>query len=312
MNLTRQLEVIGGIRYTHDHKALDAVIQPTNLDTNVTTTTVYLDPTSRSAPRVTYTDTSYRAKLVYHPAPNIMLYGGYGKGFRAGGYNPFLVQAPYSPEILKSWEIGTKGDLFDRHLSYSLAAYRNNYTNLQLRGGVPNGGAIITNAGASRIKGIEAELTARPIDGVRLTANGAYTHAVFTSFPLAFDSLNTPVNATGNVLPRTPKWQYFVQAEKDFQVGDTWIVTAEANYRWRSKYYFLFTNQNDPTWVDGAHGLLGARITAHPADSRMSFSVFGTNLTNTRQLDTAAVTFSYPQVGLNKPRVIGVSGEYRF
>ena len=312
LNVTRQLQVIGGIRYTHDHKALDAVIQPTNLDTAVTTTTVYLDPTTKAPPRVTYTDTSYRAKLVYHPTSNLMIYGGYGKGFRAGGYNPFLVQSPYAPETLKSLEIGTKGDLLDRALSFALAAYRNNYTNLQLRGGVPNGGAIITNAGASRIKGIEAELTARPVDGLRLTANGAYTHAVFTRFPLAFDSLNRPVDATGNVLPRTPKWQYFVQAEKDFELSADWVLTAEANYRWRSKYYFLFTNQDDPTWVDGSHGLLGAPLTAHNADSRLSFSVFGTNLTNARQIDTAAVTFSYPQVGLNKPRVVGVSGEYRF
>ena len=89
-------------------------------------------------------------------------------------------------------------------------------------------------------------------------------------------------------------------------------MTAEANYRWRSRIYFLFTNQTDPTWQDKGHGELGARLTAHTADSRMSFSVFGTNLTNARIINTAAVTFSYPQVGLNKPRVLGISGEYRF
>jgi hypothetical protein len=45
--------VIGGIRYTHDHKALDAIIAPTNLDTGVTTSSAYLDPDTHAAPRVT-------------------------------------------------------------------------------------------------------------------------------------------------------------------------------------------------------------------------------------------------------------------
>jgi len=29
-------------------------------------------------------------------------------------------------------------------------------------------------------------------------------------------------------------------------------------------------------------------------------------------INTAAVTFSYPQVGLNKPRTIGASAEFKF
>lgn len=312
VDLTRNFQVIGGIRYTHDHKSLNAVIQPTNLDTNVTITTPYLDPVTKTPPGVTYTDVSYRAKLVWHPTPDIMIYGGYGRGFRSGGYNPFLLQGPYSPEILKSWEVGSKGDFFDRALSYSLSAYTNDYSNLQLRGGVPSGGAIITNAGRSRIKGVELEFTARPAQGLRLTANGSYTDAKFTSFPLAFDSLNHPVDATGNKLPRTPAFQYFVAGEKDLALSSDWVLTAEANWRWRGRIYFLFTNQQDPTWSDKPGGELGLRLTAHSADSRVSGSIFATNVTNERIINTAAVTFSYPQVGLNKPRVIGASAEYRF
>ena len=305
-NLTDKLQAIAGVRYTHDRKRLDAIIQPTNLDTNVTTTTPYA-PT----PAI-YTDTSYRAKLVYRPVSGVMLFAGYGKGFRAGGYNPFALQVPYNPETNKSAEIGAKADLFDRRVSLSASAYRNNYTNLQLRAGVPTGGAIITNAANSRIKGVEFEVTARPIDSVRLTANGAYTNAYFTSFPTARDTLDKPTDATGNKLPRTPQWQYFLAGEKDFTLTGNWVLTAEANWRWRDKIYFYFTNQNDQPWLDGAGGELGARLTAHTPDSRLAISLFGTNLTNERIINTAAITFSYPQVGLNKPRVIGLSGEYRF
>lgn len=305
-NLTSRLQVIGGVRYTNDEKKFDALILPTNLDTRVTTRTVY-------APRAaTWEDTSYRGKLVWKPTDELMLYGGYGKGFRAGGYNPFAVQAPYAPETNKSAEIGAKGELLDRRLSFSLAAYRNEYSNLQLRAGVPTGGAIITNAADSLIKGVEVEVSARVGNGFRLTANGAYTDAYFTSFPTARDTLDRPVDASGNKLPRVPEWQFFVAAEKDFTINDGLELTAEANYRWRDRIYFFFTDQNAQPWQDPPGGELGARISLHTPDARRSLSLFATNILDQRIINTAAVTFSYPQVGLNKPRVIGLSGEFRF
>jgi iron complex outermembrane receptor protein len=305
-HLTDTLSVIGGIRYTHDWKRLDATINPTNLDTNVTTHQIYAPPSD------VWTDTSYRAKIVYQPSRHLMMFAGYGRGFRAGGYNPFALQAAYAPETNTSWEAGVKGDLIDRRLTFSLTAYRNNYTNLQLRAGVPTGGAIITNAAAARIKGVELEMTARPANGTRLTGNLAYTDAVFTSFPTARNTLDQPVDATGNVLPRTPKWQFYVSGEQDFQLGNSLLLTAEANYRWRDRVYFFFTDQTAQPWQDPPGGELGARLTIHPQDDHWSFSLFGTNLTNARIINTAAVTFSYPQVGLNKPRVFGASAEFRF
>ncbi|QNA86454.1 TonB-dependent receptor [Sphingomonas sp. So64.6b] len=305
-NITDQFSVIGGIRYTEDTKRLVSTIRATNLDTNVSTVTPY------SPPQAKWTDTSYRAKLVYKPSRDLMFFAGYGKGFRAGGYNPFAVQVPYAPETNKSFEIGSKGELLDGALSFSLAAYRNKYSNLQLRAGVPTGGAIITNAAEALIKGVELEMTARPADGTRLTGNVAYTDAKFTSFPTARNTLDQPVDASGNTLPRTPKWQFFVSAEQDFAIGSSFLLTAEANYRWRDRIYFFFTDQNSQPWQDPPGDELGARLTLKPIDERWSFSVFGTNLTNSRIINTAAVTFSYPQVGLNKPRVIGVSTGFKF
>jgi len=304
--ITPQVSVIGGVRYTEDKKRLLSNIIATNLDTNVSTTTPY------SPPRATWTDWSYRAKLVYKPIPDLTFFFGYGKGFRAGGYNPFAVQVPYAPETNKSWEAGAKGDLLDGALTFSLAAYRNDYANLQLRAGVPTGGAIITNAAEALIKGVELEMTARPTPGTRLTGNLAYTDARFTSFPTARNTLDQPVDATGNILPRTPKWQFYAAAEQDFALGSALKVTAEVNYRWRDTIYFFFTDQNVQPWQDGPGAELGARLSLHPSSNRWSVALFGTNLTNARIINTAAVTFSYPQVGLNKPRVIGLSTEFKF
>lgn len=301
---TDQLSIIGGVRYTQDEKRIDGFIRPTNFTTGVRTSTLY-------AGRTSYENTSYRLKVQYSPTEDIMLFLGYGTGFRAGGYNPFALQPPYAPERISSWEGGVKADLFERRLSLSLTGYHNIYENLQLRAGVPTGGAIITNAAEAEINGVEFEATARPTDTLRLSGNIAWTDAAFTSFPRARNIFDVEVNASGNTLPRTPRWQYFVSATQD-PLGDGSVITAEANYRWRGEIFFFFTDQNLPTWRDDAGGELGARLSWRDPSQNWQVALFGTNLTNERLINTAAVTFSYPQVGLNKPRVFGVSLERRF
>jgi iron complex outermembrane receptor protein len=304
-SVTDDLQVVGGVRYTRDSKHLNGGITVTNFGTHLVTNTPYLPPTS------TWSDTTYRAKLVYHPMRNLMFFAGYGTGFRAGGYNDFAVQAPFAPEKNDSYEAGAKGDFFDRKLSLSLSGYHNKYTNLQLRAGVPSGGAIITNAANSNINGFELELTASPFADTRFAANTSYTDAKFASFPRAVDVFNHFVDAGGNVLPNAPKWQYFVSAARDFVLKNGWMLTADANYRWRDTIYFYFTNQDAATERDGPGGTFNARVSLKP-NNTWTLAAFGTNLTNARIVTTDVITFSYPEVGLNQPRSFGVTAEAHF
>ena len=120
------------------------------------------------------------------------------------------------------------------------------------------------------------------------------------------------VNTSGNVLPNAPRWQFFISAAQDFPLSNGWLLTASANYTWRDTIYFYFTNQNAQTEHDGPGGTLNARLTLKTGANGWSASVFATNLTNARIITTDAITFSYPEVGLNEPRAIGVSVERRF
>ncbi|WP_174292166.1 TonB-dependent receptor, partial [Sphingomonas bacterium] len=305
-NITHNLQIIGGVRYTDDEKQLNGGIQVTNLVTNAVTLTPYTPvPISQKS-------TTFRGKLVYHPTSNIMLYAGYGTGFRAGGYNDFAVQAPYLPERNKSIEAGAKGDLFDRKLSFSLAGYHNDYTGLQLRAGVPAGGAIITNAGSAVINGFELELTARPAANTRLSANTSYTDATFNSFPRAVDLFNNFVDASGNTLPNAPRWQFFVQAAQDFPLRNDWIVTAAANYRWRDTIYYYFTNQDAATLRNGPGGTLNLRASIKSPDDKWSLAAFVNNVVDKRIVTTDVITFSYPELSLNQPRAAGIAIQRKF
>ena len=305
-NFTDQLQVIGGARYTQDDKTLRGGIRVTNQTTGVVTNTPYNPPTD------SWDSTTYRAKLVYKPSRNLTFYAGYGTGFRAGGYNAFAVQPAFAPEEIKSYEVGAKGDLFQRRLGYSVTAYQNDYTNLQLRAGVPTGGAIITNAADSEIKGFEAELNARPFERTRLSANMSYTDAIFSSFPRAVDVFNAFVDASGNRLPNAPELQYFVSAAQDFPLANGWTLTADANYRWRDEIFFYFTNQDAPTFRDDPGGQLNGRVSVQSPDEKWTFAAFVSNLTDSRLVTTDVITFSYPEVSLNIPRTFGVALERRF
>lgn len=311
-NILDNLQLIGGIRYSNDKKHLVGGIAVTNQDTNVVTTTPYILSGQTTSPQHSWSDVTYRVKLVYHPIPNLMLYAGYGTGFRAGGFNDFAVQAPFSPETNASFEAGTKGDFFERKLSVSLTGYHNDYDNLQLRAGVPSGGAIITNAAKAVINGFELELNARPFERTRLSANAAYTDATFSSFPAAVDIFSHFVDASGNSLPNSPKWQFFLSAAQDFPVSDRWLLTAEANYRWRDTIYFYFTNQDAASLRDGPGGSLNTRVSLKDNSGKWTVSAFINNLTDARIVSTDVVTFSYPEVGLNEPRVFGISAERHF
>jgi iron complex outermembrane receptor protein len=303
--VTDQFQIIGGVRYSHDHKDLNSGIQVTNTITGAVTNTPYVGSAS-------WADTTYRVKAVYHPITDVMLFIGYGTGFRAGGYNDFAVQPPFAPETNASLEGGIKGDFLDRRLSLSFTAYQNEYKNLQLRAGVPTGGAIITNAGASEIKGFEFEVNARPFEHTVISANTAYTDAYFKTFPKAVDIFNNFVNAAGNSLPNAPKWAAFASIGQEFPLRNGWMAVAEANFRWRDKIYFYFTNQNATPWYDGAGGTVGARVSLHSPDNKWTFAAFGSNLNNARIVQTDVVTFSYPEVSLNEPRVFGISVDRRF
>jgi iron complex outermembrane receptor protein len=305
-NVTDQFQIIGGARYSKDKKKLVAGINVTNLDTLVVTKTPYT-PAPDS-----WHDVTYRVKGVYHPTDNLMLFLGYGTGFRAGGYNDFAVQAAYAPEKNKSWEGGIKGDFLDKRLNLSLTAFKNDYTNLQLRAGVPSGGAIITNAGSSDIKGFEVEVNATPVEHVRLSANGSYTDAVFKSFPKAVDLFNAFVDASGNVLPNAPKRQFFVSAARDFPLDNGMMLTAEANYRYRSMIQFYFTNQDALPLRDGGGGTLNTRLTLKGQNGMWTAAAFANNIANARIVVTDVITFSYPEVSLNEPRVFGIALERKF
>ncbi|HJQ18363.1 MAG TPA: TonB-dependent receptor [Allosphingosinicella sp.] len=125
----------------------------------------------------------YRASLDYRFNPEILAYATVSTGFKGGGIGPRPFNAaqarPFGPEKLTAFEVGFKTDLFDRRLRFNVAAYYNRFKDAQLtlqscpQFGGPGPCALPQNAGNADVKGIEAEIFFRPLEGLQIDASGS-------------------------------------------------------------------------------------------------------------------------------------------
>ena len=302
-NLTGRFSVTGGVRYTNEDKRFNNAFSVTLLPIN----RVVVGPIRNVPPKATWDDTSYRANLQYKLSNAANVYISTSRGFKSGGFNAFGVGAApkYDPEILDSTELGAKSYLWDRRAYFATSVYYNSYDNLQVTAGVPTGGVNIYNAAKSKIKGFEFEGQLRITDQLSLTGNVAYTRGYYTRFENGQGVDGRLTNATGNRLPNTPLWQYYLQGDYRIALGGQWETHAQVSYRWRGRVTFFGANE-EPTLIGDADGELGARLEFSYTPAALTIALFGKNLTDTRVVNGEQANFAYPVAFFNEPRVLGL------
>ena len=134
----------------------------------------------------------------YEASEGINLYAKYSTGYRAGGANDrsATFQA-FDAEEVKAYEVGAKMDLLDKRLRVNVAAYAMNrqntqtdFDNVDTTPGSPTQGAHTEDTrnspGESKIRGFEADLTAKPMEGVTVGLSYAYTDVKIPAAPFPF------------------------------------------------------------------------------------------------------------------------------
>jgi len=113
-----------------------------------------------------------KAGAKYEFSHDAQAYATYTRGYKGQGADTeitvnFANNPIVQPEHVNAYEVGFKGTLADGLLSIGAAVFRADYTNLQVQANRsdPNTGVVAfqaTNAGSSRIQGIELETDIRP------------------------------------------------------------------------------------------------------------------------------------------------------
>jgi outer membrane receptor protein involved in Fe transport len=162
---------------------------------------------------------TYSVAPRFELSDDVAVYARVASGYRPGGPNIIPIGAPadtprtYDADRLTSYEVGIKGDLLNRRLSFEAALFRLDWKDIQLFA-VVNDTGINVNGGTARVNGVEFSATARPFRGLRLSINGAYTDAELTE-----DTPPASGGLDGDPLPYVPKLSGAVLADYEFPIG---------------------------------------------------------------------------------------------
>ena len=180
----------------------------------------------------------------YKLSPHATIYARAAKGFRPGGPNVLAPGAPpedatFQSDSLVSYELGAKAESADHRFSVDAAAFHINWKDIQLFA-VEGGFGFNTNGSSAKVDGVEFAIAARPVRGLDLSWNGAYTNARLTG--------PTPANVggrNGDQLPFNPKFSTALNGDYHWQLGGTTTAHVGASLRHLSGQ----TANYDPVFV---------------------------------------------------------------
>jgi iron complex outermembrane receptor protein len=259
-----------------------------------------------------FTNFSPRVVVQAQWAPTFMTYASWSKGFRSGGFNtrynaalPNNGFAPYDPETMTNYEIGTRADLVDRHLRLNLTYFHALYNNLQLTATFPGTTTTFTqNVGAAKLDGVEFEGAAALTRAFRINFGAGYLDARYTD-------IGTAQGITlKSELARAPKWSYTIGGQYDFRMGGDSTLSLRGDYGYKSHQQEASTDA--ATVLQPGYGLLNGRLTYTTGSGKVSVAVYGTNLTKARYLVVGNIQRGLALAAYGEPREFGVTLTTKF
>lgn len=283
-NATDALHLTVGGRYTHDKKrGVLHFSRNVNYDVNTTAASnAGYKPLDKSWDRF-----DPMVTLAYDVSDAVHVYAKYATGYRAGGASSRTANyQAFNPEDVKSYEIGLKSDFWDHRGRFNIAGYimdrkdsQVDISSIQPFNGSNFNNLVTINApGTTKIRGIEAELTLRPVTGLTLNASYAYT---YTKIPPVLISA-TAGGATSNVYQNfyivfTPRNAASGSIDYETPVGGAKLrFHFDGNYAQATQAFDQFATKNDSSLIfNGRISLAEIPV----AEGRtMSLSVWARNL----------------------------------
>ena len=321
-NITDQWHLTGGARRTEETKYVDTcLVWPGNGETQCAQGTKEL------------TETTPLVSLGYDVSGNMFAYATYSEGFRSGGFpsriNEFVTPLPeYDPEFAETFEIGLKTDLLDNRLRLNVAAFTNEYTDMQLTA-APLGvqlnviGSATENFGDSTINGLEVELTAAPNAYLRLDFAGSWMDAGFDCIMTVDSNFNRTgcspdaqligggsVYTVDSVLPRTPDFSSTTGVTFAVPLSNGAELLGRVDWRHMGKS--AYGAGPPPQEINPSYDYVNARLTYSPADTPWDITFGITNLTDEEYFTGLFRSFTSTKGVISRPRQAYAGFGYRF
>jgi iron complex outermembrane receptor protein len=272
-DLTDQWTLTLGGRYTKDKKTSGVVdpLTPELLE--------YGNPDNPF--RKSWDEFTPKAGLRYQVNDDVMLYGLYSKGFRAGGFNGrpgggeyIAASTPYDPETVDNFELGLKSQLLNDKLRFNVSVFQMDYKDKQEEQSVPistgtGQQTLVVNAAQATIKGLEIDFNWLLTDVFALEGNLGLLDA---SFDKLIDP-STQTDLSNKKLRRAPDVTATLAPVLTFAMPNG-EITARAAWHYVDDVELTFLNS--PQSRVKAHSTFDASITYRIND--FSISLWGLNL----------------------------------
>ena len=352
-HVTDQLGIVLGIRYSYERKygyyGSNNELGTTGLGTLVDASQ-HLLPTN---PAQIFTaapikDDSFapRVGVNYKLTDDVFLFAFWQRAFKSGGYNAnsadrTAFQTPYGPEEVDNYEGGVKSEFFDHKLRVNVQGFYSKFKDLQRSQVVASPTAasgvttVVTNNADVTSYGVEAEIAARPTEGLTVFTNLGWNKAYYTRYCFDFNGAETtaapaldttravcaavtsiplangttqflaPQDYSANRPLRAPRWDVTAGFTQELTMeSGVLALTASVNYR-----SSVDTDLANRTFsFRPSMTVFDATLAWRPENGRYGVSIWGRNLGNKVEVlgyTPVGATFAFGSP--TPPRVFGVT-----
>jgi len=216
--------LVAGLRYNWEHKSFA---------TDVLATAGAADGALALADEndALWSDWSGDFSLAWNYSDDSNLYIKYSKGWKGGHFNGgavsvFDIITGVDPESVDNFEGGLRSSWFDSRLTLNLTGFYYDYLDLQvfiieqtsLGFPIPK----LANASDANVFGVELDLYAQPIDGLRITLNAAWVESEYEDFVVSFDDIFITPRQRGRPPPDPP----FIIIPRKFDYSGNTLIAS--------------------------------------------------------------------------------------
>ncbi len=329
-NVTDDLHLTGGIRYTDDRRtnvggtnnawSYNAACPQVPLDPG----TNPLDPSINPSCFNTYqhndgvytnNKVTWLARADVNLAPGFLAYASASTGYKSGGLQDGGVT--YGPESLTNYEIGTKNTLLDGRVTFNNAFFYEDIKGYQFSSPVTfaggNRGLATANASGAKVYGIESELTAHPTPDDTFQLSAAFLHTklgyleagsndygnLVANFGPGGAIRNGPACSipgtacatfSGNTLAHSPSFSTQAIFEHDFHMMNDGTLTPRISFHYETSSWLSLFNDG-PGDQQKAYSRTDLSLTYRaPGEKRWSIEAYVQNVEDGKIRTNAGAT----------------------
>jgi iron complex outermembrane receptor protein len=340
-NITDQLSITGGLRYSYDKKT--GMRKQLKRPEGAARLKI---GTSLDGADGTYLvqegSLTWLASTRYFIIPEEwQVYFTASTGFKAPGITGQIQRAAGLPETFRSeksnnYEVGTKGSLYDGRLGFGVSVFRLIFKDLQTQltnPFPPNLGSLVLNAGKLRSQGVEADVFTKPFDWLTIQGSAVYIDSEYLEFGLGgpcapgqaanvsgFGAALLYCDNAGRPPSQTPKWEGNLAVTVEQPLVNTGLEIY-GRFDWDYHGWEYLQDNRNPQTINPNYSLFNLRLGLRSEEGLdWDVSLWVRNLTDRGYLQDAAGAIAAAFFGstgsiiasLGPPRTIGIDASIRY